>query len=1214
MARHWWELADGAEDANLRERARFLVKLGRHALVSNELFDGSNESAQVIELLKRSGSIREYGRDRFAFRHDVLREWAFANLFFEDRGFTSVPNIQERANPDQARGTELAARLALEESEGVQRWKELLTSLNGSHETWRRAAVLAIVRSEDSVKRMMVAGLLLLEDEGALFKELVRYTLAVEFEPALRRLQGANIELGLIPDSWKVPRNRSAAHLVMWSLVMVEQLPKTLLPDVVKLYSTYIMGTLGADPLTKLILPYMYEWLTAIEAEHEADTYDLSKRAFGGTIQRPQLKIMEEECRTTLLFFSQHTPELASKYLQSFKGTKNSQETRIEILKLKGTLAQTAPKDLVDFALDTFIKKEPRRRRRGQYDALPERPFEYTDSQFLPSSPAQGPFLDLLVHAPQEGLRLVHDLVRYAVGFERENEQDDRPVLLVRNGKQERYHWSDFYMWSREYGNAPSLAVSALMALEAWGHRRIEAGDSVEGVVSDIVSNPACSTAVLLIAVDMLISHWPKSADAALPFLGCPELLCLELGRPGHENVEFPDIFGLKDLQKEPNGLATLDSLRQRSSRKVSLYDLLTQVTFGPNDKRRVVHTLLDDASKRLGQPMKHSDLGDPRMMALHALNVLDRKNWVAVVGAGGEATGQYQYKAPPAEENQMGPIRKKAAPHLEENALRMAILNELYKRGETTQEFLAQAVTWAKKHESVFDNRPGFDASGEFLTMTEAVVSTATLVARSGSIELLEQEGSWVRSIFERVYEGEADPVYLHRDGLRFNPPAIAFAGQVLLMHRSRRAGDEDRLLRFACAVGYGAAHGYGATLPLIQQTDPKLTASLIRCAFEGAIRPDNAWNISETEKAQRNKLLEARIAERIRLEQSWLNGDASEPMWPAFPIKRAKPRPPRKRTLSPETPEPVSKELMHVRVDYHRAALWLRHSRPLLGKSPASWLADMIEAYLIWTQQANGYGGDKKERFERGPSEWNAVYFEAAARCMKHMEEEAFEQRLRDFFTDLPDEPLMDTVTPFLRSADVGYLDFQTLSLSQLTRVRAFVMAQLQSTRMFTWNKDRDETSVTSDIAPAFAAICFNTYNAHFAPSKCYVPPTLIRDTDPFLPLLEEFIGACRSPFLAFLYLNYFEVAPHEVQVPYVLGCAEKWLERFPESNQFWGEWSVGRRICAVLVEILNESPKAFEADAVRRRLDRFLSHLVGLGVTEAHEMERLLYRGGA
>ena len=55
--------------------------------------------------------------------------------------------------------------------------------------------------------------------------------------------------------------------------------------------------------------------------------------------------------------------------------------------------------------------------------------------------------------------------------------------------------------------------------------------------------------------------------------------------------------------------------------------------------------------------------------------------------------------------------------------------------------------------------------------------------------------------------------------------------------------------------------------------------------------------------------------------------------------------------------------------------------------------------------------------------------------------MEEDTFEQRLRDFFAELPDEPLMDTVTPFLRSADVGYLDFQTLEnliLAEYRRVR--------------------------------------------------------------------------------------------------------------------------------------------------------------------------------
>ena len=191
-------------DTQLRDRSRLLVKLARHALVSTELFDGSKENAEVIDALKRSGAIREFGRDQLAFGHDVLREWAFANLFFEERGFAAVPDLQARATPDLARGAELVARLALDAPEGVQRWRELVASLDGSHETWRRAVVLALIRSEDATKLLMVAGPLMLADNAALFKELVRYTLAVEFESATRRLQGSSIDVTKIPDSWKV--------------------------------------------------------------------------------------------------------------------------------------------------------------------------------------------------------------------------------------------------------------------------------------------------------------------------------------------------------------------------------------------------------------------------------------------------------------------------------------------------------------------------------------------------------------------------------------------------------------------------------------------------------------------------------------------------------------------------------------------------------------------------------------------------------------------------------------------------------------------------------------------------------------------------------------------------------------------------------------------------------------------------------------------------
>ena len=64
-------------------------------------------------------------------------------------------------------------------------------------------------------------------------------------------------------------------------------------------------------------------------------------------------------------------------------------------------------------------------------------------------------------------------------------------------------------------------------------------------------------------------------------------------------------------------------------------------------------------------------------------------------------------------------------------------------------------------------------------------------LVARDGTPEQLKQFGSWMREIFVRVHEGDSDPVYLQREGLRFNPRAIAFVGQTLLLERDPKEGD---------------------------------------------------------------------------------------------------------------------------------------------------------------------------------------------------------------------------------------------------------------------------------------------------------------------------------------------------------------------------------------------------------------------------------------
>jgi hypothetical protein len=93
--------------------------------------------------------------------------------------------------------------------------------------------------------------------------------------------------------------------------------------------------------------------------------------------------------------------------------------------------------------------------------------------------------------------------------------------------------------------------------------------------------------------------------------------------------------------------------------------------------------------------------------------------------------------------------------------------------------------------------------------------------------------------------------------------------------------------------------------------------------------------------------------------------------------------------------------------------------------------------------------------------------------------------------------------------------------------------------------------------------------------------------------------------------MYLNFMEVAPRAEQMPFIIGCVEKWLERFPDSNRFWIEMSFGGRIGSLLIAIFHASPGVFAPAELRCRIDKVLTQLVGLGVAQAHELERLMYQ---
>ena len=138
---------------------------------------------------------------------------------------------------------------------------------------------------------------------------------------------------------------------------------------------------------------------------------------------------------------------------------------------------------------------------------------------FAPPSPAHGPFLALLDHAPATGLNLVRRLVDHAISvrFRGYSGYADAMTVVFPNGARD-FSLTETYAWSRVWGNGDPCVQSALMALEAWAHRRIDKGEDVETVLADVLPPTSGPAAYLLVAVDLILSHWPNSAESGDPY------------------------------------------------------------------------------------------------------------------------------------------------------------------------------------------------------------------------------------------------------------------------------------------------------------------------------------------------------------------------------------------------------------------------------------------------------------------------------------------------------------------------------------------------------------------------------------------------------------------------------------------------------------------------------------------------------------------------
>jgi len=130
MAIRWWEVADGKKDDGYIDRARLLRSLALQVIRRADHLDTSASPASAINALIQSETLRMLGIDRVAFRHDVLREWAAANLLFTEPSTADLLPLHDVPPADLARAVELSARMSIERSEDSAKWLAFLQKMS----------------------------------------------------------------------------------------------------------------------------------------------------------------------------------------------------------------------------------------------------------------------------------------------------------------------------------------------------------------------------------------------------------------------------------------------------------------------------------------------------------------------------------------------------------------------------------------------------------------------------------------------------------------------------------------------------------------------------------------------------------------------------------------------------------------------------------------------------------------------------------------------------------------------------------------------------------------------------------------------------------------------------------------------------------------------------------------------------------------------------
>ncbi len=1182
LALDWWRTADGAPRRDIPSAQRLLSDLVDVALSGgDELI--LRQDTMAREAMLRSLTLRQTRRDHLAFYHDVLRDWAVGIRIVEEPELLDAVDKGSPIPASLARGVEMAGRIALESGDPAK-WEALLDRLKGQgiHSSWRRHALLAIVRSETVAQLLSANAQLLLRQGGKLLGQLCVAVVAVD-TVRLAELTNASETRSGAPSSLRAAITAAGGHVLRWCAAHADIVPLQVLERIIRLGMAQLPLYLWGMSSPETIAEMFFDWLLRLDGPEDGKIIHVDKDV--AAPDQSERRRIVEQLRSLCFLMASHAPASATGYLSSIDATRDRGKMKDVRLHSK-VLAAAAPQTLADLTAKSLIIPSGSQRRHLAGDKA----FEYSDSDYLPPSPAQPPFLDLLNASPPIGLNLIRNLVTHAVEY-REPDSDDGFTIEFAEGER-FFPCTDAYFWSRGLTNDYCVA-SALMALEAWGHRRLDEGEDVQAVLANVLGPDGTSAAFLLIAVDLILSHLPKTMSQAIPFLSSPELLAEDRGRAGREAM------GSATIGVEPDGPVRLEDLRKRPSRGLLLEHLLPAFR-EQTAEADTLRAAIAAGKLRLGDYNSHADFGDPAFMAAHAANLLDRSNYI-------ETDEGLQFRFPEKEGSHLERLQKQNAGHAAEVTIGARVSLAIDKPEWASAELAREAAEFAGRQ------LPDPEEADFLKAGATSLASIAVLVTRDGDDSLVEEFEDWLRAVTTEILGWPADRIGAMRDTISHNRPALAITAILHLWLRKGLVADRNLLLELAARDDRGGAPAFAAALSKIVEKDARLVKAALRIAFQFSRYTHNKWEQSPAEAELARQVRDDRLARAVAAEIAWLEG-GTEPEWPEFVPERLSVRRPfriGRTTPAVEKPDVEIEDMEEVEefpefTDSQMAAAWLSAVRAHPHSEIESWLPAVVENYAQWTANANGLGLDAITDLDQPPTEWNQQYYQLVARLMMEQPNSSFEEAM-SLLIGLPDTSFARTADIVLFASDVWYFNNSQHSAERPVMLREQIGQRLADCEFWQRERRRGDLSISHESGPLLANFFMNTHNP-FARTTSYLVPSIFDRIDPLLDVLSRYARVGPTAIVAHFTMNTMSVQPRARHLEFVLSATEVWLERCPDDAGVWLELGLGRRIVRWLdVAAEDDGTILTPTHQHRVRIDRIVGTLIELGVAEAHDFEQ-------